>query len=116
MSHEWWLRPELAVDVRSRADGACACGPRSNGDSFGNQLGANDRDLSGRVDSESNLTSFQSDDSYTDVVANEELFHQLPRQHQHGTVPRGLQSPSSASLPPGTTIPGWGTLVVSKGI
>ncbi len=89
MSHEWWLRPELALDMRSRSGGASAHGLGPRGYPLGNQLGPDDRDLSGRVDSEPNLTSFQPDDSYTDVVADKELFHQLPRQHQHGTVPQG---------------------------
>jgi hypothetical protein len=113
MSNEWWLRPEFAWDVRSRPAGACARGPGSRGHSLGYQLGPDDRDLAGGIDSEPDLTSFQPDDSYTDVVADKELFHQLPRQHQHGTIPRGLQSPFSASRPLGTTIPGWGTLVAS---
>jgi hypothetical protein len=77
------------VDVRRRSGGVSSCGLRSRSDPLGNQLGPDDRDLSGRVNPQSNLTSFQPDDSYTDVVANEELFHQLPRQHQHGTVPQG---------------------------
>jgi hypothetical protein len=111
MSHEWWLRPKLALAVRP--GGACPQGPGSRGHPIGDQLGPHDRDFTGGIDSEPDLTSFQPDDSYTDVVANEELFHQLPRQHQHGTVPQSLQCPFSASHPPATRIPGWGTLMVS---
>ncbi len=64
-------------------------GPGSRGDPLGNQLGADHGDLAWSVDPESDLPPFQSDDSHADVVTDEELLHELPRQHQHGTDPLG---------------------------
>jgi hypothetical protein len=62
-------------------------GPR--GRPFGDQLGADDGDLARGVDAQADLTPLQPDDGHADVVADKEFFHQLPRQHQHGTVPLG---------------------------
>ena len=56
---------------------------------FGDELGADHRDLAGGVDPEPDLSPFQPDDGHADVVADEEFLHQLPGQHQHGTVPLG---------------------------
>ena len=94
MSHDWWS-PELGVRRMHRrgcpdgtGGGTGAGDPGSRGRSFGDELGANDRDLAGGVYTQPDLASFQPDDCHTDVVADKEFFHQLPRQHQHGTVPR----------------------------
>jgi hypothetical protein len=50
---------------------------------FGNQLGSDDRDLARRFDAQPDLASFQSDDGDADVIADEQLLHQFPGQHQH---------------------------------
>jgi hypothetical protein len=95
MSRDWWS-PDLGGGVHRRGDPAggggggvaIAGGPGPRGRSFGDELGTDDRDLAGGVDAQPDLASFQPDDRHADVVADKEFFHQLPRQHQHGTVPR----------------------------
>jgi hypothetical protein len=53
----------------------------------GNELGTDHGHLTWGIDSEPDLPPFKTDNSHTDVVADVEFFHQLPRQYQHGTLP-----------------------------
>jgi hypothetical protein len=62
-------------------------GPEAGSLTLLHELGPHHGDLSRRFDAEPHLSSFEPDDSHTDVVADEEFFHQLPRQHQHATLP-----------------------------
>jgi hypothetical protein len=89
MSHDWWS-PEVGLHVhwRSRTARIGAGSLGSRGRPFGNEFGTNDRDLAGGVDAQPDLAPFQPDHGYTDVIADKKFFHQLPRQHQHGTIPR----------------------------
>jgi hypothetical protein len=99
MSQEWWLSPELAMQMRMGSGsgpavavavgGACACASGPCGSPLGNELGTDNRNLARGVDSEPYLATLEPDDRHADVVADKEFFHQLPRQHQHGTVPLG---------------------------
>jgi hypothetical protein len=57
------------------------CGP------FRNEFGANDRYVAGSVDPQPHLASLEPDHRDADVVAYEELFHELPGQHQHVCLP-----------------------------
>lgn len=45
------------------------------------------RHLARRLDPEPDLSTLQADDGHTDVVTDEEFFHQLPSQHQHDILP-----------------------------
>lgn len=101
--------------MRGRAcPGAWRCRSGSRGQPFGYELGTHDRHLARCVDAESHLASFQTDDSDTDVVSDEQFFHQLPRQHQHGTVPLGpYKLRSEHRFHYGTTVPAWVTPVAS---
>src|SRR5437588_349452 len=72
MSHDWWS-PELGVRRMHRrgcpdgtGGGTGAGDPGSRGRSFGDELGANDRDLAGGVYTQPDLASFQPDDSHAD--------------------------------------------------
>jgi hypothetical protein len=89
MSRDWWS-PELVVMMHGGSDTAgLGCGGLGlRGRSLGDEFGTDDRDLAGGINAQPDLASFQPDDSHADVVADKEFFHQLPRQHQHGTVPR----------------------------
>jgi hypothetical protein len=97
MSQEWWLSPELAMQMRMGSGpavavaGSSASGPC--GGPLGNEFSADNRNLARGVDSEPYLATFEPDDRHADVVADKEFFHQLPRQHQHGTVPLGRFAP-----------------------
>ena len=87
--------PAVAVAVAgSSASGPCG-GP------LGNELGTDNRNLARRVDAEPYLATLEPDDRHADVVADKEFFHQLPRQHQHGTVPLG---PYKRRFPPRFTL------------
>jgi hypothetical protein len=66
-----------------------ALGSRAGHQAFRHQLGTHDRDLARGVNAQPDLAPFEPDDGHTDIVADKEFFHQLPRQHQHGTVPLG---------------------------
>jgi hypothetical protein len=94
MSRDWWsLELGVGVQRQGRPAGDVAVtvagrGLGARGRSFGDEFGTDDRDLAGGIDAQPDLASFQPDDCHTDVVADKEFFHQLPRQHQHGTVPR----------------------------
>jgi hypothetical protein len=90
MSRDWWSL-DLGMNMhrgRDPAGGGCGGGLGSRGRSLGDELGTDDRDLAGGINAQPDLASFQPDDRHADVVADKELFHQLPGQHQHGTVPR----------------------------
>jgi hypothetical protein len=57
------------------------------------ELGADHGHLARGIDAQPDLAPFKTDDGYTNVVSNEEFFHQLSSQHQHGTLP--LSTPES---------------------
>jgi hypothetical protein len=67
-------------------------GPGAGGGALGDELGPDHRHVAGRVDPEADLPPLQADDGHADVVADEELFHQLAGQHQHR---RFLSGPGS---------------------
>ncbi len=62
-------------------------GPVARELSPGNELGTDHGHLTWGFDPEPDLPTFKADDSHTDIVADVKLFHQLPRQYQHGTLP-----------------------------
>src|SRR4051812_47633899 len=66
---------DRASPLRSRS--------RRRARALGHELGPDHGDLAGCVDSEPDLPSLEADDRHADVVADEELFHQFPRQHEH---------------------------------
>src|SRR4051794_9786325 len=72
MSHGWWS-PDVGAE-RDRRPGR-RLGRRA--EAFGDQLGADHRDLARRLDPEPDLSPFEPDDRHADVVADKELFHQL---------------------------------------
>ena len=82
-------RPAVAVAVAVAVTAAGSRGPGAYGDALGHKLGTDHRDLAWGVDPEPDLATLEPDDRHTDIVADKEFFHQLPRQHQHGTVPLG---------------------------
>jgi hypothetical protein len=108
MSQDSWLSPELVMKMGSGPPAVVAgrTAPGSCGGPFGNELGTDDRDLARGIDSEPYLATLEPDDRHTDVVADKEFFHQLPRQHQHGTVPLGPHKlPVPASSSPSASVP-----------
>jgi len=50
---------------------------------LGDELGADDRDVARGLDPEPHLTPFEPHDGDTNVVADEQLLHQLSGEHQH---------------------------------
>src|SRR5512135_622886 len=84
MSRGWW---SLDPGVHRRDAGA---GLRFRPQTLGDELGADDRDLARGLDPQADLAPLQADDGHADVVADKKLLHQLPGQHQHGTVPLGV--------------------------
>jgi hypothetical protein len=84
---------------------------------FRNQFGADDRDLARGLDSQSDLTSLQANYGDADIVADEKLLHQLPREHQHGALFLSGRSgdPRFPSLVPSREL-GQGNAVVSLGL
>jgi hypothetical protein len=76
----------LDVGIEDRA-GPSVSGPVARGLSPGNELGTDHGHLTWGLDPEPDLPPFKADNSHTDAVADVELFHQLPRQYQHGTLP-----------------------------
>jgi len=83
MNHVWSV---LDVGMEDRA-GPAMNGLVARGLSPGNKLGTDHGNLAWGLDPEPDLPPFKADDSHTDVVADVEFFHQLPRQYQHGTLP-----------------------------
>jgi len=57
---------------------------------LGNQLGADHGHLARGLDPQPDLSLFETDDCYANVVSNEEFFHQCSSQYQHGTLPLRL--------------------------
>jgi len=55
---------------------------------FRDQLGADDCDVARSVDPQPHLSSLEPDDRDADVVTYEQLFHELPGQHQHVGLPK----------------------------
>ena len=85
MSRGWWV-PDLAP--RSRA-WISIPGPGPHGLTFalGNKLSPDHGHLPRGLDTQPDLPTLQADNGHTDVVSDEELFHQLPSQHQHDILP-----------------------------
>jgi hypothetical protein len=54
---------------------------------FRDELGANDRHVARGVDPQPHLPALEPDYRDADVVTYEKLFHQLPGQHQHVSLP-----------------------------
>src|SRR5271157_216384 len=79
-----WSAPEIVLDGLSRIPFPR---PRVGKLPTGDELGANHGHLAWSFDPEPDLPPFEPDDGHTDVVTDVEFFHQLPRQHQHGTLP-----------------------------
>jgi hypothetical protein len=50
---------------------------------FGDQLGADHRDLAGRLDAQPYLAGLDPDDRDADVIAYEQLLHQFAGQDEH---------------------------------
>src|SRR5689334_16554535 len=53
---------------------------------LGNELGADDGHLARGLDAQPDLAPFEPDDRHANVVPDEEFFHELSSQHQHGTL------------------------------
>jgi hypothetical protein len=83
MSRGWSV---LDVGLHDRV-GTSNSGPFARELSPGNKLGTDHGHLARGLDPEPDLAPFKADDSHTDIVADVKLFHQLPRQYQHGTLP-----------------------------
>ena len=75
---------------RRRGPGRCGVGPRS-GTSSARTTG----DLAGGLDPEPDLAPLEPDDGHADVVADVELLHQLPGQHQHGASSSRWRDPDA---------------------
>jgi hypothetical protein len=76
----------LDVGLHDRA-GTLMSGPVARELSPGNELGTDHGHLTWGLDPEPDLPPFKAYDSHTDIVADVKLFHQFPRQYQHGTLP-----------------------------
>jgi hypothetical protein len=83
MSHVW---SGLEISMENRA-GPAMNGPVARVLPPRNQFGSDDGHLAWGIDAKPDLPPFKADNSHADVVAYVELFHQLPRQYQHGTLP-----------------------------
>jgi hypothetical protein len=79
-----WSAPEIVLDALS---GIPFPHPRVGKLPARDELGANHGHLAWGFDSKPDLPPFEPDDGHADVITDVELFHQLPRQHQHGTLP-----------------------------
>ncbi len=54
---------------------------------LGNKLGPDHGHFPRGLDAQPDLSALQADHGHANVVSNEELFHQLPSQHQHDILP-----------------------------
>jgi hypothetical protein len=52
-----------------------------------NQLGANDHHVAWRVDPQPHLPPLQSNHGHADIITDEQLLHELPRQDEHVSHP-----------------------------
>jgi hypothetical protein len=79
-----WSAPELGPSAQARL---AVRGPRSGPLPILHEFRAHHGHLARGVDAQPDLPPLEPDDRDTDIVADEELFHQFPRQNQHATLP-----------------------------
>jgi hypothetical protein len=95
-----WSVPEFLLDPEAVL---LMGGPYTRFLPFRHQFGPDNRDFPRSIDAQAHLAAFETYNSYADVLPDEEFFHQLPRQHQHVTLP--LLSPVVGSYPRRVCIP-----------